>query len=409
MKNIRYYILLASAAAVFGVSCSKWTEPEPSMPTDRTSNIRTGEEAEKHYANLRAYRESDHQIMMGYYQGWGGASQDFRTSLMGLPDSLDMVSMWGAGFNYTEAQKADLKEAQEKKGLKCLLVFIAQSIGTQITPSWVDAASEDNPVRIRNRYTGEYEEFTDALRAHRAFWGLDPDDGVNNTPEMDAKGVKAAELYADSLCHIINEVLHLDGFDWDFERGYNVGDTRNDLIGPDSYTKNGITEQAGHDRTLAFAKRMREGLGDKIFMIDGAPQSLAAPEACIYFDYFAVQFYSNLNTSYAYDTTADRRLQTIVDNFRPYLDPEFVVSRFILLETTEQLWSVGGTPWTDRWGTPGLRSWEGIARWTPLIDEQYMRKGGMGAYLINNDYSPVGNVTYPQVRKAIQIMNPSVK
>lgn len=406
MKKITNYTLsmLAVAAAV---SCSDWTEPEPANPTDRIHNIKT----EEYYANLRAYRESDHQIMCGYWQGWGGTSQDYRTSLMGLPDSMDIVQLWGAGFDYTENQKADLKNAQEKKGLKCLLVFIAHSIGTQITPSWVTAASEENPVTVYNRYTGAPEVYTDALKARRAFWGMDPNDGKSNTAEMDAKAVKAAELYADSLCYIINDKLKLDGFDWDFEYGWAVGDNIGDLIGD----KGTITQQAAHDRTLAFVKRMRERLGDKVLMIDGEPARLQAPEACVYFDYFAVQFYTNKpeNSSKANDESADARLQQIVDAYRPYLTPEFVTSRFIILETAEQHWSEGGVPWTDRYGTPGLRSWLGMARWTPKIDNRLMRKGGIGAYLINTDYTPGGNSNqyypYPQVREAIQIMNPAVQ
>jgi putative lipoprotein len=407
MKKIINYMLLASSVAAVSLSCSKWTEPEPLMPTDRTANIKSEAELEVHYANIRAYRESDHPVMMGYYQGWSGVSQDYRTSLMGLPDSLDIISMWGAGFNYTEAQKADLKEAQEKKGLKCLLVFIAHSIGTQITPSWIYNASEETPVRVRNRYTGEYETFTDALKARRAFWGMDPDDGLDNTPEMDAMAVKAAELYADSLCHIINNVLHLDGFDWDMEYGWSVGDNVGDLIG-DQGT---ITTESAHDRTLAFVKRMREGLGDKTLIIDGEPARLPAKEACVYFDYFANQVYCT-NSSNAHkrsDEYLDSYLQGVVDAFSPYLEPEFVASRFIALESTEWEWNKGGVAWQDRWGTQGLLSWEGVARWTPFINGEYMRKGGMGAYLINNDYSPVGAVTYPRIRRAIQVMNPAVE
>lgn len=407
MRKVFKYIVLASCLMGAAISCSKWVQPEPLRPTDLSGNIKTEDELERHYANIRAYRESDHQIMMGYYQGWGGPTQDFSTSLMGLPDSLDIISLWGAGFNYSEAQKADLKEAQEKKGLKCLLVFIAHSIGAQITPEWVDKATEENPVMVRNRYTGEMEPFTDPMRARRAFWGLDPDDGLDNTPEMEAMGVKAAELYADSLCHIINNVLKVDGFDWDMEYGWAVGDSEGNLIGDQGK----ITRQAGHDRTFAFVKRMREGLGDKILIIDGEPARLPAPEACVYFDYFANQVYSTngSNSHKRNDAYLDSYLQTVVNAYKDYLEPEFVASRFIALESAEWHWSEGGVAWTDRWGTPDLLSWEGVARWTPYINGEYMRKGGMGAYLINTDYAPVGAVTYPRVRKAIQIMNPAVE
>ena len=40
--------------------------------------------------------------------------------LRGIPDSMDIVSLWGGAFNLTEAQKSDLKEVREKKGLRVL-------------------------------------------------------------------------------------------------------------------------------------------------------------------------------------------------------------------------------------------------------------------------------------------------
>lgn len=420
MKNILLYITGLSVALGVITSCSDWTQPEPAMPTDKISNLNS----EEYYANLRAYRNSDHAIMCGYWQGWGGQSSNFRTSLMGLPDSLDIVQMWGAGFNYSEAQKADLKEAQEKKGLKCLLVFIAHSIGTQITPSWVTAASADNPLTLHDRDTGEPIVCTSSLSARRVFWGMSPDDGPQNTPEMDAKAVRAAERYADSLCYIINDKLGLDGFDWDFEYGYSVGDNVGDLIGDHAAY---CSQQQAHDRTLAFAKRMREGLGNKLFIIDGNPQALRAPEACVYFDYFAIQAYNSnsAGTARTSEKALDNVMLTLVNAFKNYLTPEFICNHTIMLETFESSFAgpenkthFGWPQWGFRDGTKsdgrqtGIGTFEGYSMWNPVIDNVQYRKGGIGSYLLNNDYTPRFNnqsETYPQTRRAIQRMNPAVK
>lgn len=420
MKKTFKYLILTFAAAVSVLACSEWTEPEQAMPTDLVSNPKD----EAYYANLRAYRESDHPIIMGYWQGWGGAGASLRNSLMGLPDSLDIVSMWGAGFNYTDAQKADLKEAQEKKGIKCLLVFIAHSIGTQITPSWATSGTEEEPVYIRDRDTGEMIACTNSLQGRRVFWGMDKDDSPRNTAEMNAKAVRAAERYADSLCHIINNVLELDGFDWDFEYGYSVGDNVGDLIGDHSTY---CSRTQAHDRTLAFCKRMREGLGDKIFMIDGVPQYLAAPEACVYFDYFAQQAYGKFGNGGGQlsesDANMDERTNRMVNAFQAYLPVEFICNRTIMLETFECSFTYdgithyGSKDWTFRNGTKvdgtqtGFGSYEGMALWNPVINGVQYRKGGIGSYLLNYEYSPrMGDakMTYPQTRKAIQMMNPAV-
>lgn len=408
MKKI---LILSILAASVTVSCSDWTKVEPMMPTDLTANTH---EDDDYYANLRAYRNSEHEIMFGYYQGWGGASSSYEHSLMGLPDSLDMVSMWGAGFNYNETQLADLKMAHEKKGLKCLLVFIAHSVGTQISPDFVKNASPENPARIWDPVKEEYVEYTDWQSARRAFWGMDVNDGQNNSPAMDERAIKAVERYADSLCYIIDR-LGLDGFDWDFEYGYQVGDNVGDIIG-DQGT---ITTKQAHDRTLAFAKRMREGLGDKILMIDGVPQYMRAPEACIYFDYFAHQAYGSGGTSLS-ENAMDSRYNATVNAFKPYMEEKEIAKRTILLETFERSYKdpdtnktyFGFSTWTLRDGTAsGYEggSFEGMARWHPIVDGKYVPKGGIGAYLINSSYTTSGwDTTYPQLRNCIQIMNPAV-
>lgn len=410
MKKIINYAVWAAAVVFLSASCSDWTEMEQKFPTDLTGNTNK----EDYYANLRAYRNSEHEIMFGYYQGWGGASSSYEHSLMGLPDSIDIVSMWGAGFNYNEEQMADLRMAQQKKGLKCLLVFIAHSVGTQISPDFVKNASEENPAVIKDRYTGEVGTYTDWQSARRAFWGMDVNDGKNNTPAMEERAIKAVELYADSLCYIINEKLHLDGFDWDFEYGYAVGDNVGDIIG-DQGT---ITQQQAHDRTLAFVKRMREGLGDKIFMIDGVPQSLQAPEACIYFDYFAHQAYGSGGNSLS-ESNMDLRYKQTVKAFSPYMEEIEIAKRTILLETFEKSYQANGktyfgfNTWTLRDGSAaGYEggSFEGMARWQPIVDGKYVPKGGIGAYLINLSYNTSGwDYFFPQLRDCIQIMNPAVE
>ena len=424
MKKTMKYLLLGAAAASVAVACSDWTEMEQKFPADMT-NIHEDD----YYANLRAYRESEHEIMFGYWQGFGGASSSYEHSLMGLPDSLDMVSMWGAGFNYSEAQMADLRMAHEKKGIKCLMVFICHSVGTQISPDFVQNASEENPARIWDAESGEYREYTDWQSARRAFWGMSVQDGPNNTPEQDAMAIRAVERYADSLCYLIDK-LELDGFDWDFEPGYET-DGANDIIGSSS----NISAQQGHDRTLAFARRMRENLGDKIFMIDGVPQQLKAPEACIYFDYFSHQAYGNGSNSLS-ESAMDKRYGETVTAFSPYLKEEEIAKRTILVENFMGQYEVDGKTyygyanWTLRDGTKPISadkvndktvitvndpnyiggSFEGMARWRPIVDGRYVRKGGIGAYLLNNEYLPDGwDTTWPMTRKCIQIMNPALE
>ncbi|MFW5596041.1 MAG: glycoside hydrolase family 18, partial [Prevotella sp.] len=52
----------------------------------------------------------------------------------------------------------------------------------------------------------------------------------------------------------------------------------------------------------------------------------------------------------------------------------------------------------------------GMAYWNPTIDGIQYRKGGVGSYHMEYEYSLAGIVnTYPYLRKAISIMNPVIK
>ena len=59
---------------------------------------------EEYYKALRDYKNSDHQIAFAYYSAWTGVGTNMQSSLMGLPDSVDLVSLWGGWKNPTEAQ-----------------------------------------------------------------------------------------------------------------------------------------------------------------------------------------------------------------------------------------------------------------------------------------------------------------
>lgn len=402
VKNIIIALALLSCAA----SCSDWTRVEPCNPADLTSNNKTAE----YYENIRAYRESDHQICFGYYSGWNGADVvNMKLSLMGLPDSLDMVSLWGCWCNLNDSQMRDLKKAQELKGLKALAVFIVASIGDQLTPSWVSET-----LQKQGSVTVDGVSYTDDTQARMAFWGLKPSSTYSDKKAEQADALLAVEKYADAICDTI-EKYNLDGFDFDYEYGYGGG--HGNLVG-ESGTLAGPDAWIYEERSLTFVKRMRSNLdrigqekGKKmILMIDGAPESIV-PEAGQYFDYIATQAYSGGGRSGS-DAMMDARFKASVSNFaQAGLSAEWIAERYILLENFENgLAETGGGPWRDRYGNISMRSVEGMARWTPMIDGVPTVKGGWGAYHIEYGYEiPGRSSTYPEVRKAITIMNPVIK
>ena len=133
MKNTKN-ILFGAALGLFfifgilGTSCSKWTQPEAKdfyePPTQAYKD------------NLKDYFNSPHKVMFGWFGNWGAGTMS--NSLMGLPDSVDFVSLWLVNFPLSEAQQKDLKAFQER-GSKAVLCWRAGSIGAYINPAGEDA------------------------------------------------------------------------------------------------------------------------------------------------------------------------------------------------------------------------------------------------------------------------------
>lgn len=128
-KNYLLYFLLLALSTPIWVSCNDWTESEAKDYFEGPS--------EEYYAALRAYKKSDHPKAFGWFGNWTGEGASLVNSMAGIPDSVDVVSIWGNWSNITEAQKKDLKFCQEVKGTRFTMCFIITSVGTQVTPQHI--------------------------------------------------------------------------------------------------------------------------------------------------------------------------------------------------------------------------------------------------------------------------------
>lgn len=131
MKNLLYTILAALGALMF-IQCSDWTEMEPKFTEPVNIN------SEDYYKALREYKKSKHPIVFGWYSDWTGTGANMYNQLRGIPDSMDIISLWGGAFNLSEAQKSDLKEVREKKGTRVLYCQHIMDIGRSHTPESVE-------------------------------------------------------------------------------------------------------------------------------------------------------------------------------------------------------------------------------------------------------------------------------
>lgn len=290
--------------------------------------------------------------------------------MRGIPDSVDLVSIWGNWKNITPDQDADLRFCQKVKGTKFLLCFIVHNLGDQLTPEGQT---------IQEYWGWEGELIPD--RPYQRWEMID----TEVTPDQETIIRKYAKQIIDTIAK-----YNYDGFDIDYEPNYQGkwGSLAN-------YPK----------RMSVFIDELSKYLGpksggEKILVIDGEPQSMPSERGeCM--NYFIVQAYECSG-----DANLDSRLKSTIDNFDGYLSPQEVAKKYIVTENFESFAQDGGVAFTDRYGNK-MQSLEGMARWTPIIDDQKVSKGGVGTYHMEYDYPFTPE--YKWLRAAIQIMNPSVK
>lgn len=373
MKKISllYTFCLSLLASCF-TGCSDWTDTEAeSFPEEMTSD--------EYYAALRAYKQTDHQISFGWFGNWTGEGAFMKSSLAGIPDSVDIVSIWGNWSNLSEAKIRDLRFCQEVKGTRFTMCFIITSVGEQVTPQ-----------NVRDNW--EEMGFSSEKEAVNDFWGWPKD-------ESDEQAVEASiRKYASAIADTVNKYGY-DGFDIDYEPNY--GNSGN-IVDDD-------------DRMFIFVDELGKHFGPKsgtgkLLLIDGEPQSITGrPEIGHYFDYFVIQAYGKPNSTIK-DSTLDDRLISggiagpgLVQTYGEILGEEKVTNMTIMTENFEAVDAAmnGGYDYIDRYGNK-MKSLEGMARWQP---RNGFRKGGVGTYHMEAEYGT--NPEYKNLRKAIQIMNPS--
>lgn len=297
------------------------------------------------YEALRAYKASDHEFIFGWFGGWNGGAASMSSSLRSLPDSMDMVSIWGEWQNISDLQKEDMKYVQEVKGTKVLACIFTPTIGRFITPEGEDP----------KEYWGWSENQEEAMRK-----------------------------YSRALVEHIIE-LGYDGIDMDNEKesGNVYGDVR---------------------LTSAFVEVVGEYMGPssgtgRIFCIDGSFTAGMKAENNKHVNFFIEQAYNA--SSY---TSFDSSISSLARFYKG--THEEMAKKFLPACDFELNATVGGGTFYNRDGTSTTKA-EGFAKYKPVDSEgNPIMKGGSGMYHIENDYknSPFD---YYYTRRAIQIMNPA--
>ena len=258
---------LVAAMALASVACSKWTDDERltfdnqkdlkrAIPfIELTSSDQLTAEQQKYYSELRAWKQTPHVRGFGWFGGWTAKGTDPQKYLRMLPDSVDIVSLWGTHGSLTEAQKTDLKLFREVKGGKVLLCWIVQNLGDQLTPQGKNATD----YWVTEKGGGDFLE-----------------------------GVKA---YANAICDTI-EKYDLDGFDLDYEPGY--GHSGN------MATTTAWISETGNVNMYTFIKTLYDRLNPKgrIVVMDGEPYYMDRATSKMV-SYYIYQAYDEATTARA--------------------------------------------------------------------------------------------------------------
>jgi hypothetical protein len=250
MKALKY-ILPAMVLATAGfTACDDIEAIDPEVVTPAYTY------GPQYYQDLRDYKASDHEIAFGWFAEYG-PQNSMAVRFMGLPDSLDICSLWG-GIPTKPDVVEEMRFVQKVKGTKMLVVAITR----------IDAETDDKPFKPlynEGRAEGDQEKINEAIRQY-------------------------AEYFLDQI--FLND---LDGFDADYEPegNYLSGEPfmvfyrhLAQYLGPNpDITKEErrelIRERYGDEMAN------REGICDKLLCIDGHNLSSCEP----YSNYFFCQSY----------------------------------------------------------------------------------------------------------------------
>lgn len=245
MKLFRYILSLAVASSLF-TACD---DNETISPEEINPPFTYGP---MYYQRLREYKESDHEIAFGWFAQYGAQNSE-AVKFTGLPDSLDICSLWG-GIPTDPDVLADMRFVQKVKGTKMLVVAITR----------IDAETDE-------------KEFKQVYNEGRS---------TGNQELID----KAIEMYAD---YFLDQIFlnDLDGFDADYEP---EGDY---LAGaPFMIFYRRLAQFMGPNPNISKEERLelirerygdemasREGICDKLLCIDGGAPGGTAELSNYYF------------------------------------------------------------------------------------------------------------------------------
>lgn len=351
MKRIILNVVIAAGMAAMLPGCDTSTEELDLQPAYKYNT-------QEYYANLRAFKDNmkNREISWVWFADYSqNTSPGFRFS--GLPDSLDIISLWGGIPDPVKNPVAykEMWEMRRDKGTKLLLVSFTRIFENE-----------------------KYAEY-----------GLTRDDVISQKKTIDPTGTYAdwIVLYAEDL---LGQVFdnNLDGLDLDYEP--EAGDE--------------VTYGFTSANMVLFVKYVSQFIGPKspnphlLFCVDYYGRNPSA-EINDYVDYFVKQAYTQSGN--------DARPKDSDMGGHP-------TQKVILTENMGLMWNAGFELGSYVYREGGVSPLHAAFKPSSTVALYGGRKGGFGMFMCQRDYNikttghKYNDYPYQTLRECIQIQNPAM-
>ncbi len=411
--------MISLAVTALALSCFDACVVEP-MPMELQPALQYTDD---YYANLRAYKESDHAISYIFFGDYGTPySPAFRFA--GIPDSVDVVNLWGG---FPKPGTLDYKEMHEMRKIKgtkvvaCKIIRLAPSNVNYYAQSWAKEAQIPSFMNAytpayKTAYQNSYDEVYDLTYQSLVDGGVSAEEAAAKAEQtaLDAAapaaetaamaaGIAAlrTDLQTNSSRTLVsgseeNGDAVYEYPDWCvFAADYLLMEVwENDIDGYDlDWEPEG--DALDGEAFLTFLQYLAQYIGplsedpSKLLIIDRNTRFMNGPQYAKYCNYWIHQKYGG--TGGASRTT---------DSDYPLTDDPttgWTNSQIIVCENVGDTWTTGGR----------------IEEFAAFNPSRGGRKGGFAAFHGQRDYNTTESgankgTPYGHIRRAIQIQNPAV-
>lgn len=384
--------LLSTTAVILGVSsCDFGITPEALdlQPAYKYTDA--------YYEALREYKASDHSIAYIFFGDYGTPySCAFRFSA--IPDSMDVVNLWGGVPKKGSLDWEEMHEMRRLKGTKVVCCKITRL--TNYNATWGKDAAIPSFMNGYPEGAEGYSAAFDRIYAEQIAAGADPD-AATATAETQALVIGRTCLKADMNAHPLRTLKEGSETEYEYPEWCRYAAQPlldevfdNDLDGYDlDYEPEG--DPLDGDKFYTFVQYMAEFLGPKspnpntLLIVDRNSSCKSYQRLAEYCNYWIYQKYGGTGGASA---TTDNDY-TLTD------DPStgWINSQIIVTENVGDTWDTGGR----------------VLQHAAFQPSKGGRKGGFACFHGQRDYNTTESGSnkaepYGTIRKGIQLQNPAV-